>query len=169
MKRLCEVDLKLNKEKCVFAESELKFLGHKFTKSSIEPDGDKVSAILEMPELTSVPLLRQIMAMVHYLGTYLPNLHDITKTLNDLLRSDAVWLWEPAQQEAFNKMKELVSSAQALAYYDVRKPTVVSTDTSSYRLGGVLLQDHDRQLRPVAYCSRALPSAEQRYAQIEKE
>ena len=54
---LREVDLKLNKEKCVFAQSELKFLGHKFTKSGIEPDGDKVSAILEMPEPTSVPLL----------------------------------------------------------------------------------------------------------------
>ena len=58
MKRLREADLKLNKEKCVFAQSELKFLGHKFTKSGIEPDGDKVSAILEMPEPMSVPLVR---------------------------------------------------------------------------------------------------------------
>ena len=59
-------------------------------------------------------------------------------------------------------MKELVSSAQALAYYD-------SADASSYGLGGVLLQDHDGQLRPVAYCSRTLSSAEQQYAQIGKE
>ena len=68
MKRLREVDLKLNKEKCVFAQSELKFLGHKFTKSGIEQEGNNVSAILEMPEPTSVPLLRQIMGMVHYLA-----------------------------------------------------------------------------------------------------
>ena len=94
MKRVREVDLKLNKEKCVLAQSELKFLGHKFTKSGIEPDGDKVSAIHEMPEPTSVQLLRQIMGMVHYLGAYLPNLHDIMKPLNALIRSGAVWLWE---------------------------------------------------------------------------
>ena len=67
MKRLCEVELKVNKEKCVFAQSKLNFLGHKF-KSGIEPDCHKVSAILEMPEPTSVSLLQQIMGMVHYLG-----------------------------------------------------------------------------------------------------
>ena len=41
MKKLQEVDLKLNKEKCVFAQFELKFLGHKFRKSGIDPESDK--------------------------------------------------------------------------------------------------------------------------------
>ena len=34
--------------------------------------------------------------------------------------------------------------------------------------GGVLMQEHDHQLRPVAFCSRTLTEAEVQYAQIEK-
>lgn len=36
-------------------------------------------------------------------------------------------------------------------------------------LGGVILQEHDGQLKPVSICSRTLSDAEQRYAQIEKQ
>ena len=41
--------LKLNKSKCVFGMTELKFLGHIISERGIEPDPEKVSAIVDMP------------------------------------------------------------------------------------------------------------------------
>ena len=90
--------LKLNAEKCHYGQSELKFLGHKFTKESVFTDRDKVTAILNMPQPTSVTQLRQILGMAHYLGAYLPDLHVTTRPLNDLLKGDVVWSWGPDQE-----------------------------------------------------------------------
>ena len=63
----------------------------------------------------------------------------------------------------------MVTECPIVAYYDVTKPTVLSVDASSYGLGGVILQQHKEGLKPVAYCSRTLTSAEVKCTQIEKE
>lgn len=89
--------------------------------------------------------------------------------LYELLRSKTAWAWDHAQKEAFQRIKDILSTSPLLKFYDVNRPTAVSADASSYGIGGVLLQQHDGDWKPVAYCSRRLSDAETRYAQIEKE
>ena len=111
LKVLASAGLKLNRDKSVIGQSHLKFLGHVFDANGIRSCQDKVRAILEMPAPSSVPQLRQILGMVHYLGSFLPDLHEVTRPLNDLLKADAVWFWGPHQEQSFSAVKALVSAA----------------------------------------------------------
>ena len=158
--------LRLNDRKCCLCQKQLNYLGHLIDEEGICPDPSKVSAITELQPPDDMPGLRRFLGMVHYLGRYLPNLSEVIKPLNGLLKTDAVWTWYAAQVDAFNKGKQLISTASTLAFYDVSKPTIVSADACSFGLGGVLLQRHVEGLKPVAFCSRTLTDAERYYMQI---
>lgn len=57
-----------------------------------------------------------------------------------------------------------------LTFYDVPKPLAVLCDASSYGLGAVIFYVAlDGEERPVAFASRTLTSAENNYAQCERE
>ena len=145
-----ESGLKLNREKCEFKKDRLTYFGHVLSADGVIPDIEKVKAIRELEAPNNVPELRRVKGMINYLGRFIPNLATEMHPMSDLLKSDSVWTWGPPQQKAFDKVKKIISSSTVLALYEPKKPTVVCADASSYGIGGVLMQEHDGQFRPVA-------------------
>jgi len=61
-------------------------------------------------------------------------------------------MWTPLREEAFNKLRTLLTSAPVLAQPDIEKPFDVFCDASGIGLGCVLMQEGCI----IAYASRQL-------------
>ena len=73
-------------------------------------------------------------------------------------------------QTAFTAVKQLLCQDCMLVHYDINKPLKLFCDASPKGLGACLVHVMPNgDERPVAYASRSLSSAEQTYAQIERE
>ena len=71
------------------------------------------------------------------------------------------------QLEGFFKLE--LSKPTILALFKLQAETKISADSSSHRLGVVILQKQSQEeWRPIAYASRALTDVERRYAQTEE-
>ena len=119
-----------------------------------------------MPPPTDKKGVERLLGTVNYLAKFIPNMSTITLPIRDILKKDVPFHWDSPQDDSFtNQIKSILSSAPVLTFYDVNKSLVISCDASQSGLGVLLLQAG----KPVAYASKALSSAETRYAQIEKE
>ena len=154
LSRLEEEGLRLKKEKCEFMLPKIEYLGHVISAEGLHPAKDKIRAILEAPAPSSVAQLRSFLGMVNYYGKFLPQLSSLLAPLYSLLQKQAKWHWGPDQEQAFTKVKHLITSSKLLVHYDPVKELVLSCDASPYGVGAVLSHImEDGSEKPIAFAS----------------
>ena len=158
-------NIKLNKSKFHYKCDSIPFIGHVLTKDGLKPDPSKIDAITNMERPADVEAVRRLIGMVKYLSKFLPDLSTASEPLRRLTHKDTVFQWNGEQEQAFLNVKELVSQAPLLKYFDSKEPIEGQGDASSTGLGFALMQNG----QPVTFASRALTAAERNYPQIEKE
>ena len=87
------------------------------------------------------------------------------KPIKVILAKHVAWHWDEPQQNAFSKLKLLLTQAPALKYYDVNKDLTLQVHASKSGLGATLFQDK----HPIAMASKTLDKAQSYYTVFEKE
>ncbi len=78
---------------------------------------------------------------------------------------DVEFHWDPAHEMCLQNIKDSLSRAPVLGYFNVNEKIEVQVDSSKDGVGCVLIQKG----KPITYASCALTETQKRYAQIEKE
>ena len=158
--------VKLNREKVQLRKPEVPYMGHVLSADGLKADPAKVEAIQGMPTPDDKKGVQRLLGMVNYVQKFAPKLSEVTTPLRQLIRDDTEFVWEDAVHgKALNDVKQILSEAPVLRYFDDKLDTVVQCDASEHGLGACLLQEG----HPIAYASRSLTETEVAYAQIEKE
>ena len=135
LQRSREKGIKLNKEKCKFGLTEVKFFGHILSKDGLKADPSKLEAIKKMPKPSNKAELESVLGMLNYLSRYAPKLSELTAPLRELTKQNAIFKWDESMDCVFDKVKDVITRSPILAYYDPQKDVTIQTDASKSGLG----------------------------------
>eukprot|EP01018_Ginkgo_biloba_P005516 Gb_15363 [translate_table: standard] len=162
--------LSLNPEKCVFLVSSGKLLGHLVSIRGIEPDLDKVKAIIEMPPPRTQKQIKSFLGKLGYLRRFIADFAFKAKPLTELLKTDVPFYWSPQANLAFEQMKEALTFAPILMPPSFDKPFILYTSATNCSLGCMLAQKDDTgKERAIFFTSQTLIGYELNYTFVEKQ
>ena len=165
VQRCRERNFKLNLSKLKFKQQKVKYNVHIFTADGILLDPDKVEVITKMPRPRDKAEVRRFFSMINYMAKFLPKLFKLPEPLRNLTKEETQFILSDVQEDAFSKLKKVITEPPLLRYYDLEEEVTIESDSSDYGMRAVLLQAG----RPVAFASRTLTERERHYSQIEKE
>jgi transposase InsO family protein len=177
--RLC--GLKLNPKKCSFCQDKVRYVGHVVSADGIEADPEKCEQVKNWPRSTTPEEVRRFLGFCSYYRRFVKGFSSIARPLSELMPNPTAskkrkgkkgadqpktvgkWTWGQAQEEAFQKLKNCLSSPPVLGFADYAQPFELHTDASLDGLGAVLYQEQDGKKRVIAYASRGLSRSERNY------
>jgi len=134
-----------------------------------QPLPERVTDLQACSPPRTVSQLRRFLGMLNFYRRFLPHAATIQAPLQDVLSGPKVKgshpvTWTDALVSAFNECKASLSRAALLAHPHPTAPLALVTDASTTAMGAVLQQRVQDVWQPLAFFSRKLSPAHQKYS-----
>ena len=169
LNRVAEYGLQLKSTKCNLFRTSVPFLGHIVGRACLECDPNKLSAVANWNPPTTTKGVREFLGFTGYYRRFVPDYSTVAQALVHLLGKDCTFKWTTACQNAFEALRTLLIKAPVLAFPKEDLPYIVDTDASDYGIGGVLSQNIEGTEHVIAYHSKSLNPAQQKYCTTRRE
>jgi hypothetical protein len=138
-------------------------LGHIVSSTGIEVHKSKIELIANLPTPKSVKDVRSFLGHGGFYRRFIKDFSVIPKSLSNLLTKDNIFEWTEHCEEAFVKLKNLLTSAPVIQPPDWSLPFEIICDASDYVVGAVLGQRKDTKPYVIYYASKTLNNAQMNY------
>jgi predicted aspartyl protease len=164
----------LNPNKCSLAKQSIEFLSHTITKDCIVPCQERIQAILDIPQPTTLAQANKFIGKIGWYRKFIPNFAKIAapihKVTNKTKTTKKEFYWHIEQIEAADKLKKILTEEPLMLTYPHATATfILSTDASEYAIGGTLKQVINGKTHYNYFLSRLLTNTEKNYSTIERE
>ena len=167
--KLREANLTLKPSKCFLMTRETEYLGHRVCAEGIFPGQRKIEAVRHWPVPSSIDEVRSFLGLTGYYRKFVKNYAELAHPLVSLMKKGMKYEWGPAQQSAYEQLREALVSYPCLGAIRPEGRLILDTDASDYAVGAVLSQVQDGLERVLGYFSRTLNDAQTRYCTTKKE
>src|SRR5260370_40270148 len=145
----------LKPEKCKFEQKEVKYLRLVISKDHVAMDPMKVCRVTEWPTPMKVKEVQSFLGFVNFYQKFICDFSNIAHPLYALTHKTQQWVWGSPKQEAFDALKNAVTSTPILTFPSQSGHFCLKCDTSNFLTGAVLSQAHaDSTPQPLAFLSK---------------
>ena len=176
--RLKQFNLKIKPKKCQFFDTSILFLGHILLAKGISVNPEKVEKVRTWPVPKNIKEVQSFLGLASYYRQFIDKFAKKARCLHKLVgptsnkhkkaraRKKAttvtqteprIFEWTMKHQEAFEALKEALSTAPVLGYPDFSREFILEIVASLNGLGAILSQQgKDRKICVIAYASHPL-------------
>lgn len=171
LKVAAEKGLSIKWKKCAFLKRRVEYLGNIIEGGTVGPSPSKIKAVKSFPKPTSKKAVQSFLGLTGYFRKFVRDYSKIAKPLSELLKINQRFRFGVEEEEAFERLKQLLVSEPILRIYRPDATTELHTDASKEGYGAALLQkdEEDDHFHVVYFTSRKTSDAEKKQHSYELE